>query len=198
MIQLHNDCLLFQLADGQMIPCSVERFTFELVGDALGDVDADVIRNAASAVVHYFKSELKRTTITVGEFTQALEQVLRAFGLSVSATPVSTADLPAMTAATNATKSEETPSDLAQIACESGKGFELAFFNRLRAEMRRQMSGAPRVVRFDGLRRCAKQLVGARRWNIRCQRMSDQIVDYLRECLSHEKTESRACGLVVR
>ena len=86
MIQLHNDCLLFQLEDGQMIPCSVERFTFELVGDALGDVDADVIRNAASAVVHYFKAELNRTTITVGEFTQALEQVLKAFGLSVSAT----------------------------------------------------------------------------------------------------------------
>lgn len=197
MIQLHNDCLLFQLADGQMIPCSVERFTFELVGDALGDVDADVIRNAASAVVHYFKSELKRTTITVGEFTQALEQVLRAFGLSVSATPIGTANAPLDPTPAQAVAAEETPSDLAQIACESGKGFELAFFNRLRAEMRRQMSGEPRVVRFNGLRRCAKQLVGARRWNPRCQRMSDQIVEYLRECMCHE-TPTRACGLVVR
>lgn len=197
MIQLHNDCLLFQLADGEMIPCSVERFTFELVGDALGDVDADVIRNAASAVVHYFKSELKRTTITVGEFTQALEQVLRAFGLSVSATPLEPGSVPPASSATQPATAEESPSDLAQIACESGKGFELAFFNRLRAEMRRQMSGAPRVVRFNGLRRCAKQLVGARRWNLRCQRMSDQIVDYLRECLCRE-TPVRACGLVVR
>ena len=195
MIQLHNDCLLFQLEDGQMIPCSVERFTFELVGDALGDVDADVIRNAASAVVHYFKAELNRTTITVGEFTQALEQVLKAFGLSVSATPLTPGATPPTPP--KVMPIEEAPSDLAQIACESGKGFELAFFNRLRAEMRRQMSQAPHVVRFNGLRRCAKQLVGARRWNIRCERMSDQIVDYLRECLSHE-TPERVCGLVVR
>ena len=186
MIQLNNDSLLFQLADGQVIPCSVERFTFELVGENAQSIDNELVREAAAAVVHYFKSELKRTTITVGEFTQALEQVLRSLGFSVTAAlPPAAQDV------------GDPELDLGDLAVEATPGFELAFFQRLRAEMHRRLSNSPQIVRFTGLRRCAKQLVGARRWSDRCTRMSDQIVDYLRDCLSRE-APGTSCPLVVR
>jgi hypothetical protein len=87
-------------------------------------------------------------------------------------------------------------SDLRALATESGKGFELAFFVGLRAELRAKLRESPCVLRFKGLRGCVKQLAGARRWNGRCQQLNDQIVDYLRTCLLSEKRPA-ACSLVV-
>jgi hypothetical protein len=51
-------------------------------------------------------------------------------------------------------------------------------------------------VRFRGLRGCVKQLAGARRWSHRCERLQDQIVEYLRGCLTAEP-EQNECALVV-
>jgi hypothetical protein len=80
-------------------------------------------------------------------------------------------------------------SDLSELARESGPGGELFFFPRLRAELRlrlQQLKHDVRVLRFHGLRECVLELAGARRWGPRCQSLEDQIVTYLRECLSAE------------
>jgi hypothetical protein len=34
------------------------------------------------------------------------------------------------------------------------------------------------------VRDCVKQLSGARRWSVKCQMLQEQIVEYLRKCLS--------------
>ncbi|HYT62224.1 MAG TPA: hypothetical protein VEL06_18735 [Haliangiales bacterium] len=184
MIQLHPDCLLFQIAGGEAIPCSAELVAVELIGEAADALDAELVRNAARAVLHYFKVEMGKTFVSVAEFSRALAGVLRGFGLIVEPTGVAQ------------TPRRITESDLRQLACESGKGFELAFFPRLRDELRQQLTQAPDMVRFTGLRSCVKQLSGARRWTDRCQRLNDQIVEHLRQCLS---TEPRAgtCPLLV-
>ncbi|MEO7677369.1 MAG: hypothetical protein ABIV39_11470, partial [Verrucomicrobiota bacterium] len=83
-----------------------------------------------------------------------------------------------------------------ELACSAGKGFELIFFNHLREEMRRKINEAPHVVRFKGLDGCVKQLIGAQRWSQRCEILSDQIVEYLRTCLSAEP-KNETCALVV-
>ncbi|HEY6169656.1 MAG TPA: hypothetical protein VI454_16575 [Verrucomicrobiae bacterium] len=184
MIQLNNDSLVFQLSNGDNVPCSVERFTIELIGEAANSIDSELIRNAAHAVLHYFKKDLQRDTVTLAEFAEALEKVLHSLGLKVST--VASADEP-----------PPVPSDLASIAAGSGGAFELEFFPRLRDTMRHRLTDSPRMVRFTGLRRCAKQLVGARRWSARCEQMSDQIVDFLRGCLTTEAA-GRECGLVVQ
>ena len=41
-----------------------------------------------------------------------------------------------------------------------------------------------------------QQLTGARRWSPRCENLQDQIVGYLRECLTAESRESD-CRLLV-
>jgi hypothetical protein len=51
-------------------------------------------------------------------------------------------------------------------------------------------------LRFRGLRGCVKQLAGARRWSLRCEKLQEQIVEYLRGCLSAEP-EQNDCSLVV-
>ena len=84
---------------------------------------------------------------------------------------------------------------LPELATSAGKGCELFFFQRLRAELRTHLQTTPRVVRFQGLRSCVKQLAGRRRWCPRCQTLSDQIVEYLRECFTSEQAND--CNLVV-
>ena len=193
MIQLHSDCLVFKLANGDSIPCSVEQVTVELIGDAADSLDPEIIRHAAAAVLHFFKHEQGRDYVSLNEFSEALEHVLKSFGLAISkdAKPVS------KTVESDAGGTGNVVStDLRKLAADSGKGFELNFFPCLRKEMEAQLGKTPKVIYFTGLRSCVKQLVGAKRWNFKCQNLNDQIVEYLRECLNREP--HRDCALVVQ
>jgi hypothetical protein len=50
---------------------------------------------------------------------------------------------------------------------------------------------------FQGLRKCVKQLAGARRWNNRCRSLHDQIVEFLRSAMFQENSGAN-CALVVK
>ena len=65
MIQIHPGYLFFKMSGGQSIPCSAEVATVELMGDAAELCDPELVRSAASAVLHYFKSELGRDCVRV-------------------------------------------------------------------------------------------------------------------------------------
>ena len=183
MIQLKADCLLFEISTGETVPCSVENLTIECLGDAASWIEPELIRNAAAAVLHYFRIEQGLVQVPLGDFTLALEKVLRGFGFEVRS------DDPAPLRGSS-------ESDLQQLACRSGKGCELFFFPLLKEELQRTLQQTPAVVRFNGLRPCVKQLIGARRWSARCQQLSDQIVEFLRSCIA-AGAPSQGCCLVV-
>jgi hypothetical protein len=174
MITLAADCLLFQLAGGESVPLASEMISFELMGETVGQLDPDFLNHAAKAVFHYFKHELGRQTITMGEFAGALEKVLRRFAEDTGpfASPQAEPSLLGL--------------DLCRLARESADGGELFFFPRLREELRQQIRQGQRVLRFRGLRGCVKHLVGARRWTPRCRNLEDEILAYLRQCLGAE------------
>lgn len=182
MISLAKDCLLFELATGESLPFSSEMISIELMGDAATQFDPEVIQHAAASVFHYFRQDLARESVTIAEFAEALEKVLRGLGFYVG---------PAETGSPRATSA-----DLRALARESGDARELLFFPRLRDELRLQLQTSPRLVRFRGLRGCVKHLAGARRWSARCESLQDQIVSYLRECLNRESREAE-CRLLV-
>lgn len=186
MILLAEDCLVFHTATGEGIPYSAEMISVEILGDAASALDPEFVKHAAAAVFHYFRDELGRQTVTVAEFTLALEKVLRGFKLSAATRPEA-----------RETKPRVVRSDLCRLVAESGKGCELFFFPRLRDELRTQLRDSPQMVCFQGIRPCVKQLVGARRWSTRCQSLHDQIVDYLRTSLSHEGGGGN-CALLVK
>ena len=85
MIQLHTDCLVFETSDGEAIPCSAQDVTVELLGDAAHELEPMLVTEAAEAVLYHFKTDLNRNSISVGEFTLALECILRGFGFKVMA-----------------------------------------------------------------------------------------------------------------
>jgi len=184
MITLASDCLLFELAGGESVPFSADMISVDLMGETALWFDPDFVRHAAKAVFHYFQRELGRQTVTLAEFAEALEKVLRGFkpnGPEPSERP---------------TPSQVAQSDLRRLASDSGHGCELFFFPRLRDELRQHLQQQPRMLRFHGLRGCVKQLVGAQRWTARCQVLEEQIVAYLRECLSAEVSQ-KELALVV-
>ncbi|MFZ1074532.1 MAG: hypothetical protein WAO21_13985 [Verrucomicrobiia bacterium] len=186
MIALMSGCLLFRLASGESVPFSAEMISVELVGDAVGKFDPELLSHAAASVFHYFKNELGRETVTVGEFAGALEKALRGLGFNVFS------DEPEP----RRERREIVEADLLTLARESGESRELFFFPRLRGELRAQLRRTPRLVRFRGLRGCVKQLAGARRWGLRCEKLEEQIVEYLRGCLGAEPEQAH-CALVV-
>ena len=183
MIALASDCLLFQLASGESVPLSAEMVSIELMGDTAQWFDPEFVQHAANAVFHYFKQVLDRRTVTVGEFAGALEKVLRGFRPAAAEASPSASGV--------------VESDLCRLARESGEGRELFFFPRLRAELRHKMQQAPRVLRFSGLRSCVMQLAGARRWTHRCQTIEEQLVAYLRGCLTADAGQTQL-SLVVQ
>jgi hypothetical protein len=184
MITLASDCLLFEMATGESVPFSAEMISVELSGDKAGLFDPEFVKHATGAIFHYFKHEMGVHTITVGDFAVALEKVLRGF------------DFGAMPAAATASEPRVLESDLRRLLRESGHGCELFFFHLLRDELRLQLEQAPQLVRFRGLRGCVKQLAGARRWCARCRTLHEQIVDYLRNCLTVDSTRKN-CSLLV-
>jgi len=196
MIALASDCLLFQTSNGESIPFSAEMISVELTGDGVGEFDQEFLKHAASAVFHYFKHDLGRVTVTVGEFAGALEKVLRGFGLQSEADEQNGEGADEAAIEQISAERRVLKSDLRLLACESGKGFELFFFSRLRDELRQQLLLGPEVLHFRGLRSCVKQLTGARRWGPRCQTLQDQIVEYLRNCFTTEASQPN-CALLV-
>jgi hypothetical protein len=185
MIELHPHCKIVQSQHPHSPPLALDRFSIELAGESASNVDPAVVQHAAEAVLHYYRHEMERRTITIEEFTDALQHVLRGIGLKVTASISPLAPL------------SEAVADLTRLAEEAGEGFELAFFARLRDVLRAGLTDGPQLVRFRGLRRCVKQLAGARRWNGRCRRLHDQIVDYLRQCLCREPGAG-SCALMVQ
>jgi len=184
MIALHSNCLVFRLNNGESVPCSADMIAVEIVGDANGLLDSETLRHAAASVFHYFKTELARETVTIGEFSLALEKALHHLGYSIHAQ------------GPPGEPAETSVADLGLLASETGSSLELLFFPRLRDELRVRLRNAPSVVRFRGLRGCVKQLAGTRRWTSRCEQLQDQIVEYLRGCLSAETAQNN-CALVV-
>ena len=68
MIALASDCLTFRLTSGESIPYSAEMLSVELVGETARWFDSEFAHQAAKAVFHYFKHELGRHAVSVGEF----------------------------------------------------------------------------------------------------------------------------------
>jgi hypothetical protein len=207
MIQLRSDCLVFEVSGGDKIPCSVEKLTIEVLADSVEALDPEVIRQAASAVLHYFKDDLGRDTVTIDEFTGALEHVLRGLGYDVQSSGNAVWPLPDSTTTVAASEALPSPEaeaaagslvdvDLEALASELGDGLELNFYLRLRGELRTRLAESPRVLRFRGLRSCAKRIAGVSRWCPRSLEVSDQIVRYLRDCWGAEHPRKN-CALWV-
>ena len=181
MIALAADCILLRRENGECEPMSSQAISIEVISEGESPFDEEFVKEASAAVLHYFKKEQGRQSITLGEFAEALEKVLTGFALSVEEVVKDAAG-----SVVEADLQELVPADVE---------LELTFFSRLRDELRGHLQMAPARVRFYGLRNCVKRLARSRRWTGKCRRLEEQIVGFLRECLVAESADR--CALVV-
>jgi len=187
------------VSGGDKIPCSVEKLTIEVLAESLEDLNPEVIREAAAAVLHYFRDDLGRDTVTLVEFTEALEHVLAGLGYQIAGGTISPAPDTGSAITDALASDDDSPTaecDLGAIAESLGDGLELGFYPRLRTELKSLLAAEPKVVRFNGLRRCAKRLARTRKWCPRSVQVSEEIVGFLRDCWGVERPK-RECSLLV-
>ena len=110
MIWLGSEYLMFQMPSGESVAFSSEAIAVEIVDETDGDLDPTMVKQAANAVYHYFKHELGRQTVTVGEFAKAMEKALDGFEISIVSNQRQRTPAPAVA-----------ESDLCQIARDSGR-----------------------------------------------------------------------------
>lgn len=180
MIALAADCILLRRQNGESEPLNSQAISIEVLSDGQPPFDEDFIKEASTAVLHYFKNEEGRDSVTLGEFAEALEKVL--IGFSHESQKAASAD-----------ERRIVDADLQGLVADAA--FELTFFSQLRAELRTHLQLSPQVLRFHGLRQCVLRLANARRWTPRCENLREQIVAYLRECLVADS--QCACALLV-
>lgn len=184
MILMADNFLFFQLPSGESVPFSAEMISVELADGVGKCFEQDFVEHAAASVFHYFKNDLGRKTVSIAEFATAFESVLNGLGLKLDSGRVAPA------------RDDAATKDLQLLAFHAGDACELAFFPRLRTAVHAQFQITPRLVRFHGLRSCVKSLLGAERWSPRCDRLRDQIVEFLRRTL-HKETAGDTCALLV-
>jgi len=69
---------------------------------------------------------------------------------------------------------------LVRAAMDAGNGFELAFFENLRAELAALRTAGAEEIRFTGMRESAMILRGASKWNKHCEALLIEIEAFLR------------------
>ena len=179
MILLRPDYLIFELGDGELLPLPAEMVTIEMI-DSTDCVDQEMIRNITAAILHYFRVELGKQSVSLSEFAQELEKAI-----------AHCSDQPKPSRQRRIREA-----DINDLFGESEERMELDVYRRLRQEMRELLDGQPDELRFSGLRHCVKQVLRAKRWGRRCQNLNDQIVAYLHDCLRAHASSN--CSLVVR
>ncbi len=192
MIQLHEDCLLVEQPGGGYIPWSASQLTLEFVGGGAETLNEEVMQQVAAGVLHYFKDELGRMTITISEFADAIARALNGMGFSAEV-----AEVCAQPISDSSPKSNVGVSDLRELAFAAAKFGELDFFKRLRSRLHEQMENPPDRMEFLGLRGCVKMLTGRKKWCPACTQLEVEIVDALRAWYS-QSPKASATALLVR
>lgn len=181
MIRLSDDYLFFQLPDGRSIPLRAEALNIQVeTSHKHPPVDDQTVGEAAAAVFHYFKHEMDVDSVSLGDFSAALEKVLHGLSLSMAGDPAAWA---------------VRARDLRQMA-QAAAGCELLFFPLLRQCVKECLQNKPDRLHFLGLRQCVKLLSGTRRWNRSCGELRDRILRFLQDSV-HLEVPGTPCALVV-
>lgn len=201
MIDLHRDSILLVQENGEAIPFSAADISFDVVGPSIGSsgISTEILRQCTAGIVHYFKSDLGRSRITLAEFSEALVRVLAGFGYDIEVTGMTDGDPLSLEGAKQPSTAapDVVPLDLQHVAMDAGKMGELEFFPRLKTLMDERMAQGPRALDCHGLRPAVKQLLGRKQWSPACRELERRIVETLRHWY-RSRALGRPTGLVVR
>jgi hypothetical protein len=171
MIQQSRHSIYVHLPNGESVPLLPQTVaeTFALTQCAGEELEPWQLQELAEALIYYLRTDQEENWIEYADLVSALGKLARACGFN----------------SVTVQKDAIVSADLYRMAQSTGYGFELAFFRTIESSIHELRSRNARVVRFVGLRSSVKMLVGARNWCKSCQRMSDEIVAFIRSHMQH-------------
>lgn len=158
-----------------------------------GWIDAAILRAARAAdhhdfpfveeirggIIEYLESKCPLKMLALDELFDRVRRMLRQIGcerIAENLRPVA----PPVTVS------------LLHVAMAAGNGFELAFFETLRAELDELRALGAEEIHFTGLRESACILRGAEKWNRRCEPLLREIEQFLLVWQHAETSEPKA------
>jgi len=150
-----------------------------------GHEDWWIAADIAKGIIEYLRLRYPRNTITVEELYAKIGKALEVLGWDDIAAKLQVEPPPLRIS-------------LAEIAQEAGDGFELAFFRILRERLAETCVTGSQQVQCYGLKQGVKTLSRARRWGDRCQRLAEEISEFLRAELANYGNWTPQMSLVLR
>lgn len=169
MILAREDIAWVQKPDGRLTPFDAERLVASIQAAAAraGQHDWWVAESIAAAVHRYACECAREQIIPVQELVDIVVAVIAMLGYDEISAAYEQAQ-------------HHTEIRLDDLAGQIGGAFELGFYRQLDGALDVVTDKDLALVMVRGLRRCVMQLRGARRWNIGCQRLAEEIVEYVR------------------
>ena len=129
--------------------------------------DFPFIDDLLEGILHYLENKCSLRVLTIEELHSRVRRMLERIGCEAIAQTLPLLAPPVTLS-------------LMRAAKEAGNGFELAFFNKIHAEIEDLRMHGVEVLRFTGTRDCVKMLRGVDRWTSPCEQLHDEILTFLK------------------
>lgn len=123
--------------------------------------------HVTESVTSYLEQDFNENIVTICRLERAVQSVLQVIGYSDVARFFHTMPPPVCIS-------------LAEIARDAGHGYELVFFELLRARLREAIASPTVQVELRELHRCVKLLRSAKNWRRDCSGLVGEIVTFVR------------------
>ena len=123
--------------------------------------------HVTESISSFLQQDFEDNIVTIPRLEKAVQSVLQVIGYSDVARCFQTLPLPVRIS-------------LSDLARRAGNGFELAFFELLRARLREIPDSPAQQVELGDLHACVKLLRGAKVWRSDCSELTGEIVQFVR------------------
>ncbi len=169
MISLPQQLPMIQIGPGQVAACDPDWLQSTLRGTArsanVPDFFADDI---VRGVVYFLRNSYRGTVIAIETLFDKIRSSLNDVGLKEMSEKLATTPPPISISLTD-------------IARRAGSGYELIFYQILAERFHRAAERGIEHLYCYGLRKCVKNMMGAKNWCPRCEKLSREIQDFLND-----------------
>lgn len=169
MIALRDGLPLVRFHDGSVIAFERRWLASALVraAEAAGYKKWWLADHVTESVTSYLEQDFDEHVVTIPRIEKAVQSVLQVIGYSDVARFFRTMPPPVRIS-------------LEELARDAGEGYELLFFELLRARLREVAGSEAEQVEFCDLHLCVKRLRAAKNWRRDCSGLQGEIVSFIR------------------
>jgi hypothetical protein len=170
VISLPNNLPLVRFGDGQIIP--FERGwlagTLARAAERAGYKKWWLAPHVTESVSNYLEQDFNESVVTINRLEKAVQSVLQVIGYSDVAGHYCAVPPPARIS-------------LAELARAAGHGYELAFFDLLRSQVREALEARVERLEICDAHCGIKLLRSAKNWRQDCSGLLEEVVEFVRE-----------------